>query len=277
MRISVVITAYNAAPFIRDAVRSVLDQTCQDFECLVVDDGSDDGTLQALREIPDPRLRVISQGRLGRGRALNLGLRESRGEYIAIQDADDLSHPRRLEIQLAAIERSPEYAVVGSAHILMGEGGSPAWADAATGRAGIPMREVSGSLVFLNPLSHSALLMRRAALERVKGYDEKREDLFDYDLLIRLAAEGFKLGKLPVPLAAKRIHPRQFFEGRNRVSYVLRGVRLQNEAVKALGRSPLLRLLFPFSFGYRMLPGGLRMWLRRVFVPCVLCLAGPFS
>ncbi len=261
--ISVLITAYNAEPYIREAIGSVLSQTEKDIECVVVDDGSTDGTLRAARSLEDPRLRVIEGGRIGRGRALNLALAESRGEYVAILDADDLSHPRRLEIERRALEAAPGFAVVGTGQILTGEGEAPDWPEAGGEDGPLPLREVSRDLVFINPLSHPTLLLRRAALEKVGGYDEARKDLFDWDLLIRLAAEGFGLGKLPVPLGAKRIHPGQFFEGRRQLSYMIHCLQVQGQAVRALGRSPLLWITFPFIFLYRMLPRGLRMPARR--------------
>jgi glycosyltransferase involved in cell wall biosynthesis len=98
--ISVIITAYNAEAFIRDAVQSMLRQTYLDLECIVIDDGSTDRTAQAVHQLSDPRLRVVESERIGRGRALNLGLSKSSGSYVAIHDADDLSHARRLEIGL---------------------------------------------------------------------------------------------------------------------------------------------------------------------------------
>ena len=262
--ISVVITAYNAEPFIRDAVRSVLGQTHADLECLVIDDGSVDGTPCALGGIADARLRVIEAGRIGRGRALNLGLRESRGRYIAIQDADDLAHPRRLEVELAAIEGRPDYGGVGTEPLLLTGGSAPVWPAAAAGEDPSPLRDVSRSVVYLNPLCHSSLLLRREALEAVKGYSESRANLYDYDLLIRLVAAGYKLGKLPVPLVARRIHPHQFFERRNRWRYIRAGYGLHRAARRALGRSWLLEPAFLALCGYRLLPRWFRLGWRSI-------------
>ena len=79
--ISVVTTAYNADQYIRRSLTSILVQSDQDFECIVVDDGSSDETINTVRDIGDSRIRIIDAGRIGRGRALNLGVRESRGRY----------------------------------------------------------------------------------------------------------------------------------------------------------------------------------------------------
>jgi teichuronic acid biosynthesis glycosyltransferase TuaG len=281
--ISVVITAYNAERFIRDAVRSILGQTHADLECLVIDDGSTDGTLRTVREgVADPRLRVIEAGRIGRGRALNLGLRESRGRYIAIQDADDLSHPRRLEIELMALKQGGAgcgaVGTRGLSLMILAERATtvtaaPGWpalaapSSTATGGIGdvpLALQDVSGSVVYYNPLAHSSLLLRREALDAVGGYDESRTSQYDYDLLIRLVAAGYRLVLIPTVLHAHRIHPGQFFEQNERPRYVRAAYELQRAARRTLGRSWFLEPVFLGLYGYRLLPLRFRMAWRRV-------------
>ena len=261
--ISVIITAYNAEAFIGDAVRSVLGQSYSDLECLVIDDGSTDGTVSTVQHIRDPRLRIIEAGRIGRGRALNLGLRASRGSYVAIQDADDLSHPRRLEIGLSALERQPGYGALGQGmlgDILMIRAREiPAWPPICADAAFFPVRDVSRSVVYFNPLGHSTLLLRREALEAIEGYNATRQSLFDWDLMLRLVLGGYKLGRIIVPpLHAHRIHSGQFFERGNRRRYVRAAYHLQREARKQLGGSLLLELAFLGMYGYRLLPERIR-------------------
>lgn len=264
--ISVLITAYNSAPFIGDAIRSIIGQAVDDIECVVVDDGSTDDTVRAIRAAGDSRVRLIEGGRIGRGRALNLALLRSRGELIAIQDADDLSHPRRLEIEREALAQHPEFAGVGTGQILFEGDAAPSWPVWEAGSTPFPVRDTGRKLIFLNPVSHTTLLLRREALEAVGGYDESRKCLFDWDLLIRLAAAGRRVGRLPIPLAAKRIHPAQFFEGGGRLEYMIDCFRLQGRAVRLLGRSPLFWTVFPLLFAYRMLPRRVRIEARRMAV-----------
>jgi glycosyltransferase involved in cell wall biosynthesis len=107
--------AYNAALYLREAVDSVLKQTCTDFELIVVDDASTDETATILASYDDPRIRVhrfASNG--GVSRARNMGLEMARGEYVALQDADDLSYPERLEKQILYLDSHPQVAAVGS-------------------------------------------------------------------------------------------------------------------------------------------------------------------
>ena len=267
--ISVIITAYNAEPFIASAVHSILQQTYTDLDCIVIDDGSTDRTVKVVEQIRDRRLRIIEAGRIGRGRALNLGLSESRSPYVAIQDADDLSHPRRLEIGLTALGSRPDYGAVGQGimgETLMIKGMDVAvWPIISADKGSFPVRDVSRSVVYCNPLGHSTLLLRRDAIEAIGGYDDNRESLFDWDLLLRLALAGYKLGWIVVPpLHAHRIHPGQFLERGNRRRYVQAAYRLQRKARAELGRSPFLELVFLAMYGYRCLPERIRHGWRQL-------------
>ena len=257
--VSVITTAFNAERFIAAAARSVLDQCGVALEHVIVDDGSTDGTVAAVRRINDPRIHLVAAGRVGRGRALNLALAACRGEYVAILDADDVCHPLRLVTQLAAIQSSPETALIGTGQVLADMGGPVRWPPGAEPIA----RVVNGALVFYNPLSHSSVLARRSAIEHIGGYDESREALFDWDLYVRLAAQGGILAKLSTPLVAKRIHVGQFFEGRRTLSYAVECFRLQRRAIRLLDRSPLVNATLPALLAYRLLPRPLRLVVRR--------------
>lgn len=107
---------YNTTvPFLREAVQSILDQSYQDFEFLIVDDGSTGETRQYLEQLHDPRIRLIrNEKNLGVTKALNIGLRAAQGQYIARMDADDVSYPERLETQLAFMRSNPDVVVCGT-------------------------------------------------------------------------------------------------------------------------------------------------------------------
>jgi glycosyltransferase involved in cell wall biosynthesis len=106
--ISVIIPAYNVAQFLREAVDSALAQTRRDIEAIVVDDGSTDGSADMLRDLDDPRLRVIRQDNAGSAAARNAGLRLASGNLVAFLDADDRWAPQNLERQAAFLESHPE-------------------------------------------------------------------------------------------------------------------------------------------------------------------------
>lgn len=111
--VSVIIPSYNHAAFLRQAVNSVLQQTWQDFELIVVDDGSSDDSLRILSTITDARLSVISQENRGAHAAINRGIHASSGRILAILNSDDLYHPQHLEKAIAALQSQPQAGLVG--------------------------------------------------------------------------------------------------------------------------------------------------------------------
>src|ERR1700761_3016258 len=113
MTVSVVMPTYNARPFLRDAIASVLGQTWTDFEFIVVDDGSTDDSLAVARSFAqtDPRVKVFSQSNSGTAATLNRAIELASSEWVFIMHSDDLMHPNRLERQLAFLDEHPELAV----------------------------------------------------------------------------------------------------------------------------------------------------------------------
>ena len=261
--ISVLMTSYNAEEYIADAVKSILAQTESDFECIIIDDGSTDDTVHIVKQFRDPRIRLIEAGRIGLAKALNLGVSESRGEFIARHDADDLSHPRRFEIQKAAMQRFPDYSAVVSPLFAFHAEDVPHWPAFGLEKTRNPLSDVRKKLMLFNPVVHTSLFVRAKAMQLIRGYDERRAGQLDWDLYVRLYENGLKLGSLKVPVAAKRIHARQFFERGARLRYVLDGVVLQNRAIRTLGGGIAYRALLPLWFSYRMLPHKVRMWMKR--------------
>jgi glycosyltransferase involved in cell wall biosynthesis len=167
--VSVVMPVYNGERFVVEAVRSIVAQTFADFELLVVDDGSTDGTpeLLAAEQARDPRLVVHRQpSNQGFLAALTTGCTLARGELIARMDADDISLPTRLERQVAFLQANPAVGVVGSAIQFVDDRGA---------RGRIKSYPIGGglaawSMLFFNSLVHPSVMLRRAALEAAGGY-----------------------------------------------------------------------------------------------------------
>lgn len=259
-KISVILTVHNDVRHIRESVKSILEQTYQDVELIVVDDGSTDGTAEAIAGIDDHRLVLVRAGRVGRGKSLNAGIAASSGELIAIQDSDDLSHPKRLEVQARAFE-DKKLDLLGASAILFEDDLVPSWP--AVDMVPAAPVDVTNELTIANPIPHITLMTRRDLLESVGGYSEERTVLFDYDLYIRAAARGYRLYRLPISLAAKRIHAQQQFERGARSRYVLEMLKLQRKAISALKMKSWLVPVFPLLFCYRILPRGFRMRIQR--------------
>ena len=110
--VSVVICVYNAGEHLRPSVESVLAQTYRNVELLIVDDGSTDGCMDSIADLHDARIRIITQGNRGKPAAMNVALGAIRGEFYALNDADDLSAPHRIEAQLMFMRDNPDVAAV---------------------------------------------------------------------------------------------------------------------------------------------------------------------
>ncbi len=110
--VSVLMPVYNAGVYLREAIGSIVSQSYEDLDIIVVDDGSTDGCVEAIQDMGDSRVRIVRQANAGRPGALNRGLDLARGEFFLLQDADDISYPERVERQVAALVENPDLAVV---------------------------------------------------------------------------------------------------------------------------------------------------------------------
>jgi glycosyltransferase involved in cell wall biosynthesis len=183
-RITVLLPVFNGGPYLRPAIESVLAQTLSDFELLVIDDGSTDGSLEVARSYRDPRLRVLENGRnLGLTASLNRGLREARAPLIARQDADDLSAPDRLGLQAEMMARRPELALLGTQADVIDARGRPAGSLARS----CEHDSIRWELFFDNAFVHSSVMFRReVVLDEAGGYDEGLRYCQDFALWSRL-------------------------------------------------------------------------------------------
>jgi glycosyltransferase involved in cell wall biosynthesis len=183
-RVSVVLPAFNAEATIRRAIDSVLDQTMPDFEVIVVDDGSADGTAAVVEAVDDPRVRLLRCPHRGVPPTLNAGIAEARAAVVAIQDADDFSTPDRLERQLAFLAEHPEVAVVGSRMPEVDAQGNK-----LTDRAPFEPGDAFHVLMRFNPISNSSATFRRDVVVRLGGYDARYVCAHEYDLWLRVSDE----------------------------------------------------------------------------------------
>ncbi len=211
-RVTVLMTVYNGLPYLPEALESVLAQTFTDFELLVVDDASTDGSVACLRAVTDPRIRLVCNERnQGQARALNHGLQLARGAYIARLDQDDACLPQRLERQVALLDRRPEIAIVGTWQQWIGADGrtrglEPGVTDLRTGDFGTFLGTL---LTCATPVGHPTVMYRSDVVHAVNGYDETFAPCEDYELWCRLARQRQQLAVLPQPLVKVRIHERQ--------------------------------------------------------------------
>jgi len=193
---------FNGERFLSEAINSILAQTFADFELLVMDDGSTDGSLAIARSYTDPRLRIISEAHYGLVSTLNRGICESRGEYIARMDADDISDPQRFERQIACLDAQHSTVMVGCRARIINAAGhliSDYPAPPVEGR-GLVL-----SLYRSNPFVHGSVMLRRKPVASVGGYRTAFLTTEDYDLWLRLSEIGW-LVNLPLYLYSFRVH-----------------------------------------------------------------------
>ena len=200
--VSVLMSVHNGAPWVGDAVASVLAQTAGDLELIVIDDGSTDTTREILARARDPRVRVEHQTRAGLTRALNHALALARAPLVARLDADDLALPERLERQLAFLAAHAEVGLLGTGAREVDEGGR----EVAVIRPPADDGALRRMLIRRNPFVHSSVVMRRSVVERAGGYDERLPVAQDYDLWMRMSGLA-GLANLPEPLVVRRLLP----------------------------------------------------------------------
>lgn len=210
--VSVLMAVHQGERFLREAVESVLAQSFEEFELLVVDDGSTDATGDILASYDDPRLRVVRNDRnIGLPRSLNRGLEEVRAPLVARLDADDAAEPDRLARQLEVMCARPDLDILGSWTTEVDEAGRE------TGAFRFPASEalIRWGMAVTNVVYHPTVLMRLETLERLGGYDPSVQCAEDYDLFTRVLLSGGRIDVVPEQLIRYRRNPDQVSVRRN--------------------------------------------------------------
>jgi glycosyltransferase involved in cell wall biosynthesis len=209
--VSVIIPAYNAEKYIVETVQSALDQTCQDLEVIVVDDGSKDGTLTALEVFGD-RIRVHQQPNGGVARARNTGVSLARGSWVAFLDADDLWLPHKLEQQLTCSDAPMTYT---DRFNIGARGDLPELQSKVTAMHG---GDVFVQLLLEgNFITNTSVMIRRELFEKMGGFYTGLNGTEDWDLWIRVA-EKHLIGFIPEPLVRYRFHEASISRNYERMS-----------------------------------------------------------
>lgn len=213
-KVSVIIPCYNGEKFIGEAIESVLNQTYQDFEIIIVDDGSTDNSKDTVEPyLADSRIKLIQHGKnKGIPAARNTGIKASRGEFIAFLDQDDLWLSEKLEKQIATFESRPkDLGWVFSDMLVVDNNDGPTkerWGSrkVPTNISQLSPREVMKALFLYNFISIITVLVRRECIDTIGLLDESiRGGSDDYEFCLRLAVK-YKVEYLNMPLAVHRIH-----------------------------------------------------------------------
>jgi glycosyltransferase involved in cell wall biosynthesis len=204
-RISVVMPTYKAMPFVRDAVQSILTQSYEALEFLIVNQHSTDGTDEYLDSLTDPRVRVVHRKQAGIGEALDIALREARSDWVARMDADDIALPNRLEREVEFIERHPCYALVSCAFGYIGGSSRRLKATHVQSLHHPPDYDPCIDSMILD----QGMLFRRDAAIAVGGYRDilPGAGVEGLDLCLRLHESSYRLASIPDVLMLNRILP----------------------------------------------------------------------
>lgn len=205
--LSVLMAVHNGEKYLQDAIKSMLNQTFRNFEFLIIDDGSIDGSATILEEYAkhDTRIRLIHQHNRGLTKSLNRGIFEAKGRLIARMDADDIALPDRLAKQIAFLNKNSEIAALGTWVHFIDEHGSALGSSNGATTPG----QIKWDLSTRNNIWHPTAIIRREWLEKLRGYDESFPVAQDYDLWARLCQMGGQMAVLPEPLLKYRWNSNQ--------------------------------------------------------------------
>lgn len=199
--ISVIVPVFNGETFIRATIESVLNQTFSDLEVIVIDDGSQDSTVEIVSSFQDARLKQYSYENSGASVSRNRGIAHAIGEFVSFLDADDLWTPDKLEAQFLALKEHPEAAVAYSWVDYIDQSGKFLWAGNHLTING----DIHEALLIHNVLENgSNPLIRRQALAEVGDFNPQLSNAEDWDMLLRLAAR-YQFVAVPFPHVLYRV------------------------------------------------------------------------
>lgn len=214
-RISVLLCVFNGQEFLAAAIESILKQTFTDFELLIIDDGSTDRSAEIAESYAtqDSRVRVHRKSNTGLTDSLNLGIQLAQGEWIARQDADDVSQPRRLELSIQAVTdaSNPVDLVVTNWRVWDGKNPKRLWKHLLIEKASLPC--LFSAQKVINFFCHGTFMIRTRTLVSLGGYRPSFRYAQDYDLWFRLWEQG-QVALVREPLYWLRVHSNRISQGK---------------------------------------------------------------
>lgn len=207
--ISVIMPVYNTAPFLKEAIESVLAQTENNFELIIINDASTDNSSEVINAFSDERIRLIhNEKNLGLAVSLNKGIRAAKGKFIARMDGDDVALPKRFEQQLNTIKTAERKTVICSTCLLIDEQGNKIgkWKDDSKFQS---TKAIRNKLPSNNCIVHPSVFVRKDVLADF-FYDPEQYESEDYDLWLRMASDNVSFIKISEPLVYHRIRKHSF-------------------------------------------------------------------
>jgi glycosyltransferase EpsE len=260
-RVSVVTTVYNGEPYFNRAIPGILGQTLDDFEYIIVDDGSTDRTPELLREVAarDARVRVLSPGRVGFCNAANLGVEQARGEIVARQDFDDRSYPDRLRVQVQFLDAHADVGLVGGHYMLVDEN---------RGERYVRMPPADHADIVLAmakqiPMANTISTFRKRVWAEAGGIPVVR-DLEDLLFWLNAVKRGWKLANPPHVMGEHFVHASSFFHRTYKYADRQRNLaRVQAKVVRELRLPAWMYVFAAGRYGYAYCPAAVKRIVRR--------------
>jgi glycosyltransferase involved in cell wall biosynthesis len=203
--ISVLLPAYNAEKFLKEALDSIINQTYSNFECIVINDGSTDKTQEIIDAYADPRIKcILHKENKGLIESLNEGILSAKGVYIVRMDADDIAFENRIQVQVDYMESNPQIAAVGSHAIFFNENKASPIENWALDQKTNTQSEIKKTLIWENCLIHPSMCFRTNVVKHLL-YDLNQKNYEDYDLWLRMIANKYAISKINEPLLYYRV------------------------------------------------------------------------
>lgn len=201
--VSILLAVYNGEKYLRSSIESVIGQTYEDFELLIGFNGTVDNSKEIVKEFKDKRIRVFDYGMdKGKSKTLNRLLKEAKGEWLAMQDDDDIWFPKKLELQME-VAKELDYDVIGSKIFYCDE------LDKITGQPKISTEHseiVFKSMKGDNQIPNSSAIFKTSITKEVNGWDETLAGIEDFDFWLKLMKKGCRFVNLKKQLVLHRVH-----------------------------------------------------------------------
>lgn len=259
--ISIITTVRNGEKYILETLNNIKDQTFSNYEYIIVDDGSTDGTIGVINDFliknENLSIKLIQSKTVGRGKALNLAVKNANYEWISIIDADDLWHNQKLEIQYEIINNHPEIDLLATKSSIFSDSKDITLSGKVDKKFSIINKN---SLLYTNSISHSSVLIRK----ELASYDDTRKSQFDYELWLRISFEqNATIAILSSTMNFHRVHVEQSFEGKGGRLYRLRAFKIKSfYCFKYFKMLPLLYGTFKF-LGAIILPRKVKLTISK--------------
>lgn len=234
-KISVVMSVYNGEKHLKKAIEGILGQTYKDFEFVIVNDGSTDGTANILASYKDPRMRVINQANHGLVYSLNKGVRLARGSYIARQDADDISLPDRFKEEVRLLDKNSHLGLVGTFFTYIDEDSEEPGITICMPTKSI---DIKRALYITNPIGHGTAMYRKSIFSRTGYYTNAYGPTEDFELWRRVA-DSWEIEIIPKSMYLYRINKNSISHTKTEVQHANTAKIISEQWAKPFyGKSP---------------------------------------